>query len=133
MLKLRSSKGIRIDVPVLSVSWSVEDHYVIIQALRKGLIEHEARYWRSPSLEVLLSRSSGRGYISPHTRLGPEGVLILVQGAVSAKDRRGTVCCLGLMSSSHRVLMSEVNSDLSVKCNQTFAISTVQQLSLIHI
>ena len=42
MLKLRSSKGIRIDVPVLSVSWSVEDHYVIIQALRKGLIEHEA-------------------------------------------------------------------------------------------
>ena len=42
MLKLSSSKGIRIDVPVLSVSWSVEDHSVIIQALRKGLIEHEA-------------------------------------------------------------------------------------------
>ena len=42
MLKLRSSKGIRIDVPVLSVSWSVEDHFVIVQALRKGLIEHEA-------------------------------------------------------------------------------------------
>ena len=38
LLKLSSSKGIRIDVPVLSVSWSV-----IIQALRKGLIEHEAR------------------------------------------------------------------------------------------
>ena len=41
MLKLSSSRGIRIDVPVLSVSWSVEDHSVIIQALRKGLIEHE--------------------------------------------------------------------------------------------
>ena len=42
VLKLRSSGGIRIDVPVLSVSWSLEDHSVIIQALRKGLIEHEA-------------------------------------------------------------------------------------------
>ena len=42
MLKLSSSKGMRIDVPVLSVSWSVEDHSVIIQALRKGLIEREA-------------------------------------------------------------------------------------------
>ena len=42
MLKLSSSRGIRIDVPVLSVSWYFEDHSVIIQALRKGLIEHEA-------------------------------------------------------------------------------------------
>ena len=42
MLKLGSSRGIRIDVPVLSVSWSVVDHSVIIQALKKGLIEHEA-------------------------------------------------------------------------------------------
>ena len=42
MLKLSSSRGIRIDVPVLSVSWSFADHSVIIQALRKGLIEHEA-------------------------------------------------------------------------------------------
>ena len=42
MLKLNSSRGIRIDVPVLPVSWSVEDHSVIIQALRKGLIEREA-------------------------------------------------------------------------------------------
>ena len=42
MLKLSSSRGIRIDVPVLSVSWSFEDHSVTIQALRKGLIEHEA-------------------------------------------------------------------------------------------
>ena len=42
MLKLSSSEGIRIDVPVLSVSWPVEDHSVIIQAPRKGLTEHEA-------------------------------------------------------------------------------------------
>ena len=42
MLKLSSSRGIRIDIPVLSVSWSFEDHSVIIQALKKGLIEHEA-------------------------------------------------------------------------------------------
>ena len=42
MLKLSSSRGIRIDVPVLSVSWSFEDHSVNIKALRKGLIEHEA-------------------------------------------------------------------------------------------
>ena len=37
MLKLSSSRGIRIDVPVLSVSWSVVDHSVIIQALKKDL------------------------------------------------------------------------------------------------
>ena len=36
MLKLSSSRGIRIDVPVLSVSWSCEDHSVNIKALRKG-------------------------------------------------------------------------------------------------
>ena len=42
MLKLSSSRGIRIDVSVLFVSWSVVDHSVIIQALKKGLIEHEA-------------------------------------------------------------------------------------------
>ena len=42
MLKLSSSRGIRIDVPVLSVSCSFEDHSVIIPALRIGLIEHEA-------------------------------------------------------------------------------------------
>ena len=42
ILKLSSTKEIRIDVPVLSVSRSVEDHPVIIQALRKGLIEREA-------------------------------------------------------------------------------------------
>ena len=42
MLKLSSRRGIRIDVPVLSVSWTFVDHSVIIQALKKGFIEHEA-------------------------------------------------------------------------------------------
>ena len=42
MLKLSSSRGIRVDVPVLSVSGSFEDYSVIIQGLRIGLIEHEA-------------------------------------------------------------------------------------------
>ena len=42
MLKLSSSRGITIDVPVPSVSWSFVDHSVVIQALRKGLTEHEA-------------------------------------------------------------------------------------------
>ena len=42
MLKLSSSRVISIDVPVLSVLWSFEDHSVIIQALRNVLIEHEA-------------------------------------------------------------------------------------------
>ena len=42
MFKFSSSRGIRINVPVLSVSWSFVDHSVIIQALRKGLIEREA-------------------------------------------------------------------------------------------
>ena len=42
ILKVSSSREIRIDVPVLSVSWSFEDHSVIIKALREGLIEHEA-------------------------------------------------------------------------------------------
>ena len=43
MLKLSSGRGIKIDVPVLSVSWSSVDHSVIIQALlEQGLIEREA-------------------------------------------------------------------------------------------
>ena len=42
MLKLSSSRVIRIDVPVLPVSWSFVDHSVIIQALMKDVIEHEA-------------------------------------------------------------------------------------------
>ena len=42
MLKVSSSRGIRIDFPVLSGSWSVVDHSVRIQALKKGFIEYEA-------------------------------------------------------------------------------------------
>ena len=42
MLKLSSSRGVRIDVPVLFASWSVVVHSVIIQDIKKGLIEHEA-------------------------------------------------------------------------------------------
>ena len=42
MLKLSSSRGIRIDVAVQSVSWSVVDHSVIVPALEEGRIEHEA-------------------------------------------------------------------------------------------
>ena len=44
---------------MLSVSWSVEDHSVIIQALRKGLIEREASdaggipRWKSSCLDRL--------------------------------------------------------------------------------
>ena len=59
MLKLSSSRGIRIDIPVLSVSWSFEDHSVNIKALRKGLIEHEASdtggvpRWQSSCLDRL--------------------------------------------------------------------------------
>ena len=50
MMKLSSSRVIRIDVTVLSVSWSFVDHSVIIQALKKDVIEHEATdtgemYW----------------------------------------------------------------------------------------
>ena len=41
VLKLSSSRGVRIDVPVLSVKWSVMHHFVTIQALKKGLIEQE--------------------------------------------------------------------------------------------
>ena len=63
MLKLSSNRGIRIDIPVafcLVVFWG---------SLRDNTSSkdwtYRARgqwYWRSPSLEVLLSRSSGRGY-----------------------------------------------------------------------
>ena len=67
MLKLSSSRGIRIDVPVLSVSWSFEDHSVIIQALRKGLIEREASdtggvpRWKS-SCPDRLAEATGRNF-----------------------------------------------------------------------
>ena len=42
MLNLSSSRGARIDVPVLSVFWSFVNHSVIIRPLGEGLIEHEA-------------------------------------------------------------------------------------------
>ena len=42
MLKLSSGRGIRMDIPVLSVSRSCVDHSAIIQDLKKILIEHEA-------------------------------------------------------------------------------------------
>ena len=73
MLKLSSNRGIRIDVPVLSVSWSFEDHSVIIQALRKGLIEHEAGdtggvpRWKS-SCPDRLAEATIRTYISSVVR-----------------------------------------------------------------
>ena len=74
MLKLSSSRGIRIDVPVLSVSWSFEDHSVIIQALRKGLIEHEASdtggvpRWQS-SCPDRLAEATDSSLHSPHSVL----------------------------------------------------------------
>ena len=64
MLKFSSSRGIRIDVPVLSVSWSFMDGSLLDNTSSKKTT-YRARgqwHWRSPSLEVLLSRSSGRGY-----------------------------------------------------------------------
>ena len=66
MLKLSSSRGIRIDVPVRSVSWSVVDHSVIIQALKKGLIELEASdtggvpRWKSSCPDRLAEATEGK-------------------------------------------------------------------------
>ena len=68
MLKLSSSTRIRIDVPVLSVSWSIEDHSVIIQVLRKGLMEHEASYtgevprWKSCCPDRLAEATVPKNY-----------------------------------------------------------------------
>ena len=68
MLKLSSSRGIRIDVPVLSVSWSFEDHSVNIKALRKGLMEHEASYtgevprWKSCCPDRLAEATVPKNY-----------------------------------------------------------------------
>ena len=76
MLKLSSSRGIRIDIPVLSVSWSFEDHSVIIQALRKGLIEHEASdtggvpRWKS-SCSDRLAEATERSIHSAHSAPSP--------------------------------------------------------------
>ena len=78
MLKLSSSRGIRIDIPVLSVSWSFEDRLVIIQALRKGLIEHEASdtggvpRWKSSCPDRLAEATEGKitiHYISTEDQL----------------------------------------------------------------
>ena len=69
MLELSSSKGIRIDVPVLSVSLSVEDHSANIQALKKGLIEHEASHtggvprWKSSCPDRLTEATALKIYI----------------------------------------------------------------------
>ena len=55
-----------LDVPVLSVSWSVVDHSVIIQALKKGLIEHEASdaggvpHWKSSCPDRLAEATISR-------------------------------------------------------------------------
>ena len=72
MLELSSSKGIRIDVPVLSVSLSVEDHSANIQALKKGLIEHEASdaggvpRWKSSCRDRLAEATKHNKALSRH-------------------------------------------------------------------
>ena len=53
MLKLSSSRGIRIDVPVLSVSWSFGDHSVIIQALRKRHIAVSYTHLTLPTKRIV--------------------------------------------------------------------------------
>ena len=88
MLKLSSSKGIRIDVPVLSVSWSVEDHSVIIQALRKGLIEREASdtggvpRWKFSCPDRLAEATNKQNiympYCSKHTTIAACSSLVVV-------------------------------------------------------
>ena len=61
-----------IDVPVLSVSWSAAvDHSVIIQALKKRLIEHEASdtggvpRWKSSCPDRLAEATERNRPISP--------------------------------------------------------------------
>ena len=82
MLKLSSSRGIRIDVPVLSVSWSFEDHSVIIQALRKDLsstrpVILEESLVGSPLVQIVWQRLQ---------YLAPQGVRTLIS--------IGTVLCV---------------------------------------
>ena len=73
MLKLSSSKGIRFDVPVLSVSLSFVDHSVIIQAPKKGLTEHEASdtggvpRWKSSCPDRLAEATLRRVLTEPNT------------------------------------------------------------------
>ena len=95
MLKLSSSRGVRIDVPVLPVSWSVEDHSVLIQALKKGLIEHEASdtggvpRWKSSCPNRLAEATKERktkqknSYIRAGRRPSPEGTRLLFAGTIS--------------------------------------------------
>ena len=79
MLKLSSSGGIRIDVPVLSVSWSFEDHSVIIQALRIGFIEREASdtggvlRWKSSCPDRLAEATCPTPKVIPRFSLGDVG------------------------------------------------------------
>ena len=86
MLKLSSSRGIRIDVPVLSVSWSFEDHSVIIQALGKGLIEHEASdtggvpRWKSSCPDRLAEATGQKHLIYTQYKLRRRAVLRTVVG-----------------------------------------------------
>ena len=101
MLKLSSSRGIRIDVPVLSVSWSVDDHSVNIQALKKGLTEHEASdtggvpRWKSSCPDRLAEATVPIRYVSqwwsPHTTL-PSPILL---GCFLYKNLRYYVRCFG--------------------------------------
>ena len=105
MLKLSSSRGIRIDAPLLSVSWSFEDHSVIIKALRKGLIEHEASdtggvpRWQSscpdrlaeatdptfPAEKEKKMQNARQGHIKK--------ACANIQGPISQKRRRYLDCC----------------------------------------
>ena len=69
---LSSSRGIRIDVPVLSVSWSVEEQSVIIQALRKNFssarpVILEKSLAGSPLVQIVWQRLQ-------HTQKGRRGM-----------------------------------------------------------
>ena len=72
-----------IDVPVLSVSWSFEDHSVIIQALRKGLVEHEASdtggvpRWKSSCPDRLAEATDHRACISLGGRIASRTLGVL--------------------------------------------------------
>ena len=77
MLKLSSSRGIRIDVPVLSVSLYFVDQSVILQALKKALIEHEASdtggvsRWKSSCPDRLAEATTSRYFSEFGGGIGP--------------------------------------------------------------
>ena len=77
---------------MLSVSWSVEDHSVNIQALKKGLIEHEAGdtggipRWKSSCPERLAEAT--RCFIAVRIELGPIAMTEENMFLVSTKTRR---------------------------------------------